>query len=278
MNENGKESGSGRGVFSYLRARLEAEGRLHMVLLDPDKFTPERAAQAAHAAGLAGSSAIMVGGSTGVTPQRLDRLLQAVRQATRLPTILFPGGAGGLSRHADAVYFMSLLNSRSPRFLVQEPRRGARAVRKLGLEPIPMGYLVVAPGQQVGRVGRARLIPRDRPEEAAEYALTAELFGMHLVYLEAGSGAPEPIPPEMVRRVKEAIHVPLVVGGGIRTPRQARELARAGADILVTGTLLESIMPSPPGATAANHDGGDVEPILREIISAIRGAPAIPAA
>src|SRR3990172_2355897 len=92
---------------------------------------------------------------------------------------------------------------------------------------------------RAGEMGEADPIPRARPEEAVDWALTAEYLGMRLVYLEAGSGAPEPVPPPMVKAVKAAITVPLLAGGGIRTPAAARSMARAGADILVTGTIVE---------------------------------------
>ena len=156
-----------------------------------------------------------------------------------VPVILFPAGAAHLSRHADAVFFMILLNSRSTRLIVGEQRKAVRAVRAWGLEPIPMGYLIVEPGMRAGEMGEADPIPRARPDEAVDWALTAEYLGMRLVYLEAGSGAPEPVPPAMVKAVKAAITVPLLAGGGIRTPAAARSMARAGADILVTGTIVE---------------------------------------
>jgi phosphoglycerol geranylgeranyltransferase len=87
----------------------------------------------------------------------------------------------------------------------------------------------------------ADVIKRDNPQEAAAYALAAQYLGMKLVYLEAGSGAPEPVPPDMIRIVKESIDIPLIVGGGIREPEKAKNIARAGADIIVTGTLVEKV-------------------------------------
>jgi phosphoglycerol geranylgeranyltransferase len=113
------------------------------------------------------------------------------------------------------------------------------AIRKLGIEPISMGYIVVEPGMRVGEVGKADLIKRDDRKKAMSCALAAEYLGMSFVYLEAGSGADLPVPPEMVRAVKEILKVPLIVGGGIRTPEAARAAREAGADAVVTGTFLE---------------------------------------
>ena len=210
-----------------------------MSLLDPDKLTPPEAGGVAFRAQLAGSDGIMVGGSTGVTAEKTDATVKAIKDRARIPVILFPAGAHALSRYADAVFFMSMLNSQDVRMIVGEQAKAARAIQAWGLETIPMGYLVVAPGMRVGEVGHAKPIPRDDVEEAVRYALTAQFLGMQLVYLEAGSGAPEPVPSKMVAAVKEEIAIPLVVGGGIRTPEAAREIAAAGADIVVTGTVIE---------------------------------------
>jgi len=225
-------------VLEYVRSRL-AEGKVHMSLLDPDKLTPPEAGGVAFRAQLAGSDGIMVGGSTGVTAEKTDATVKAIKDRARIPVILFPAGAHALSRYADAVFFMSMLNSQDVRMIVGEQAKAARAIQAWGLETIPMGYLVVAPGMRVGEVGHAKPIPRDDVEEAVRYALTAQFLGMQLVYLEAGSGAPEPVPAKMVAAVKEEIAIPLVVGGGIRTPEAAREIAAAGADIVVTGTVIE---------------------------------------
>ena len=120
-----------------------------------------------------------------------------------------------------------------------EQRRAAPLVKKWGLEAIPMAYLVVEPGMRAGEVGQADPIPRSRPQDAVEYALAAQMLGMKLVYLAAGSGAPEPVPAPMIRAVREALEIPLIVGGGIRTADAAGTVARAGADIVVTGTIVE---------------------------------------
>lgn len=225
-------------VFEKLMDRRRTS-RLHMTLLDPDKQSATEAARLAGTAERAGSDAIMIGGSTGVTQEKVDRTVLAIKAAVRVPTILFPASAGNLSRHADALYFMSLLNSRDPQLIVGEQRRAAPLVKRWNLETIPMAYLIVEPGMRAGEVGHAEPIPRAKPEIAVEYALAAQLFGMKLVYLEAGSGAPAPPPAGMISAVKEAISIPLVVGGGIRDADGARSVARAGADIVVTGTVVE---------------------------------------
>lgn len=225
-------------VLEYLLNKVE-HGKVHMTLIDPDKQSPAEARGLASVACAAGTDAVMVGGSTGVTQEKADESVRSIKAGSSVPVILFPSGSSTLSRYADALYFMSLLNSRSPRLIVGEQQKAARLIQTWGLEPIPMAYLIVEPGMRAGEVGEANPIPRNDSEQAVRWALTAQYLGMRLVYLEAGSGAPEPVPPEMVGAVKSAIDVPLIVGGGIRSPEWAGKIARAGADILVTGTFVE---------------------------------------
>jgi phosphoglycerol geranylgeranyltransferase len=225
-------------VKETLWRKLKRE-RLHMTLIDPADDRGQAAGRRARAAADAGTDAIMVGGSTGYTPHDLDATVGAIKSAVSLPVILFPTSAGLLSGRADAIYFMIMMNSRDIRFLSREQMRGAPAVRKLGIEPISMGYVIVAPGMRVGQVGRAEVVPRSDARTAAAYALAAQYLGMDCVYLEAGSGAPRPVPPAMVARVRKTVDIPLLVGGGIRTPAAAAAAARAGGSIIVTGTVVE---------------------------------------
>lgn len=112
-------------------------------------------------------------------------------------------------------------------------------VKRSGLEPISMGYVIVEPGMTAGRIGDAELIKRSDLDTAVGYALAAEFLGMRFFYLEAGSGAPTPIPNDMIQAVKKSASIPVIVGGGIRDPKTAQEKAHAGADIIITGTALE---------------------------------------
>ncbi len=229
-------------VKDYIHERL-GHGPLHMTLLDPAKQEPEQAAELSAMAKELGTDAIMVGGSTDVTQENLDATVKAIKKSCDLPVIYFPSGAHAISRYCDAIYFMSMLNSRSIKHVIGEQVAGAPIVKMLGLEPISMGYIIVAPGMKVGEVGQAEVVKRDDLKGACAYALAAEFMGMQLVYLEAGSGAPEPVPLEMVTAVKKAITVPLVVGGGIRNGEQALAVKKAGADIIVTGTIVENCDP-----------------------------------
>ena len=229
-----------RNVREYI-LKGARKGKMHFSLIDPDplKVNPETVGELCSQLERYGTSAIMVGGSTNVRQKFLDELLTGIKKGCSLPMILFPGGLNGISSRADAIFFMSLMNSKDPWWISGAQADGAMAVRQSGLEPIPMSYLIVEPGMKAGEVGKADLLTRNDGSRAAEYALAAQYMGMSLVYLEAGSGAGKPVPPEMISKVKKVIDIPLIVGGGIRSPQAADSALSAGADIIVTGTLIE---------------------------------------
>ena len=226
-------------VENYLNEIIRKQGAAHLTLIDPAKQEPEIAAMIAKDAADGGTNGIMVGGSTLATGELLEKTVIEIKKMVNLPVILFPANEQGICRHADAIFFMSLLNSRNPYFISGAQRLGAPIVKRYGIEPIPMAYIIIEPGGKAGEVGEANAIPRNRPDLAADYALAGEYLGMRFIYLEAGSGADKPVPVEIVRKVRKAITVKLIVGGGIRTPGAAAERVKAGADIIVTGTLVE---------------------------------------
>jgi len=226
-------------VEKYLLNKIQEDGAIHFALLDPEEFSPESAAKIACEVESCGTAAVMVGGSTIVSTSHLDAVVKAVKKAVKIPVILFPNNVTGISRYADAIWFMSLLNSSDPYFITGAQVLGAPIIRRFGLETIPLGYVTVGEGGAVSVVGRACPVPYDKPGLAVAHALAAQYFGMHFFYLEGGSGAKHPVPKEMIRMVKSTINIPLVVGGGIRTGEQAKDVVGAGADAVVTGTITE---------------------------------------
>ncbi|MGI0131204.1 MAG: geranylgeranylglyceryl/heptaprenylglyceryl phosphate synthase, partial [Thermoplasmata archaeon] len=203
-------------VEQYLHERLE-KGPVHFTLVDPDKSPGTKAARIARGAVDLGSDVILLGGSTGISRDVMAAAAAAVKSEVEVPVVIFPEGPDSLTSEADAVLFMSLLNSRNLDLVIRTHARAAPVVRRMGLEAIPLGYLVIAPGMRVGEVGQVDPVAREDREGATGYALAAELLGMRFVYLEAGSGAPAPVPPPMVRSVRSAVSIPIVVGGGIRS-------------------------------------------------------------
>ena len=226
-------------VEKLLQQAIEERGVAHLTLFDPEKLTPSVAQRLASQVKKAGTVAAMVGGSTVTSVYELDAIVRAIKNS-KLPVILFPNAVSGLSQYADAVFFMSLLNSTNPYYLSGAQALGAPFVKRYKLEPIPLAYLIV--GEHTGAagfVGNANPIPKDKPGLAAIYALAAEYFGMRFAYLEAGSGAKDAVPVEMVKTVRKNSNIHIIVGGGIRSPTQARALADAGAHLIVTGTVSE---------------------------------------
>jgi phosphoglycerol geranylgeranyltransferase len=227
-------------VEKYLLEKIESEGSIHLTLIDPEKVTPPQASRIVAKAKLSGTSAIMIGGSTFASTIQLDNVVKAVKRTVKIPAILFPNNVSGISRYADAIWFMSLLNSADPYFLMGAQVLGAPLIKKYRLEPIPMGYIIVGEGGTAGVVGKAVPLPYNKPELAAAHALAGQYLGMHFIYLEAGSGAKRPVPPEMIHAVRRYLNIPLIVGGGIRSRAQALAAASAGANIIVTGNVVEN--------------------------------------
>ena len=242
-------------IERYLLEKIKADGTIHMTLIDPEKVTVDAAVKVALSSKNSGTSAIMIGGSTFVSQTHLDEVVRAIKGAVNLPTILFPNNVTGISSNADAIWFMSLLNSVDPYFLIGAQILGAPLVKKYKIEPLSMGYIIVGEGGTAGIVGKAITVPYNKPEIAAVHALAGQYLGMHFIYLEGGSGASNPVPPEMISASKQLITVPLIVGGGIKTKEQALAAATAGADVIVTGNLTES---------------GDANERISQIIAAIK--------
>jgi len=227
-------------VEEYLLKRLRSERAIHLTLIDPEKVDTKNASEISRIVQSAGSSGIMIGGSTSTSVHHLDDIVKTVKKTVDIPVILFPNDVTGISQYADAVFFMSLLNSSNPYYITGAQALGAPLVKRYALEAISLGYLIVGEsGGAAGFIGQARPIPYEKSELAGIYALAAQYLGMHLVYLEAGSGAEKPVPPEMIRSVKRMIDIPVIVGGGIGSPKSAISAVEAGADIIVTGTLIE---------------------------------------
>jgi phosphoglycerol geranylgeranyltransferase len=208
-------------------------------LIDPEKTKPDEAVALAKEMQQYGTAAIMVGGSTIASTSLVDEIILALKNRIEIPTILFPNHIAGVSKYADAMWFMSLLNSNNPLYITGFQALAALTIKNIGIEAIPLAYLIVGTNSTAAYVGQAHIIPHQAAEIATGYALAAEYMGMRFVYLEAGSGAKKPVSSKMVTMVKKSTSIPVIVGGGIKEPGRAEALAKAGADAIVTGTVLE---------------------------------------
>ncbi len=226
-------------IEEHLLDKIHCDGAIHITLIDPEEENTSSASKKVAEAEKGGTSAIMVGGSTAVSTSHLDDITLAIKKTVNVPVILFPSNLTGISRFADAIWFMSLLNSTNPYFITTAQALGAPLVKTYGLEPLPMGYIIIGKGGAAGLIGQAHLIPYHMPKVAAAYALAAQYLGMHFIYLEAGSGAEKSAPQELIKLVRGTVSLPLIVGGGITNENTAKQIVKAGADIIVTGTLVE---------------------------------------
>lgn len=222
---------------------LNRKGRaLHFTLIDPDRQPPEKAKATAWQCEQFGTDAIMIGGSSSFSQNLLDDTIRAIKESVALPTILFPNSAAMVSRYADYIFFMSLLNSKDSRYLIEEQVSAVSLMRNTQLEPISMGYIVISTSLKPTTIEKKvnlDIIHEDEVQKAVDYSLAAQYLGMSCVYLEAGSGAEKPVPVDIVQAVRKTLGVPLIVGGGIRKADEADQIVRAGADVIVTGTIVE---------------------------------------
>ncbi|MBN2460187.1 MAG: geranylgeranylglyceryl/heptaprenylglyceryl phosphate synthase [Candidatus Cloacimonetes bacterium] len=212
----------------------------YFCLLDPDKIDKQQARKHATACEVNGADGILVGGSL-MLNNNFDENLKAIKESVSIPVIIFPGIFNFVSPHADALLLLSVVTSRNPQMLIGEQVRAAPLIRYYKLEAIGTAYMLIESGNNtsVHYMSGSFPIPRTKNDIAIAHALASEYLGFKLLYLDAGSGAQYSIPDTMIREIKKNVSLPLVVGGGIKTPEEAAEKANAGADFIVTGDILE---------------------------------------
>ncbi|MBN1950558.1 MAG: geranylgeranylglyceryl/heptaprenylglyceryl phosphate synthase [Bacteroidales bacterium] len=218
---------------------INKPGKKFGLLIDPDKYTVHSLLATLYAAEENKINYILVGGS--LVNERIDGCIEVIKKNTNLPVILFPGSLLQLSGKADAILLLSLISGRNPDYLIGNHVLAAPFLKKSGIEVIPTAYILVGEGNgsSVEYISNTRPIPADKFDLVVATAIAGELMGNQLIYLESGSGAAQSIRPELVAEVKRNISIPLVIGGGIRTPEQARAISGAGADIIVVGNAVE---------------------------------------
>lgn len=227
-------------TWEKLLAIKEQRGAGYIILIDPDKQSIEKSVSLAKEAEQEGADVIFVGGSLLSMPF-FDKLIEELKKNIALPVVIFPGGVQQVSPRADAILFMSLISGRNPEFLIGKHVTSAPVIKATGLETIATGYMLVESGTATSAefMSNTKPIPRDKTQIAIAHGLAAEFLGMKLLYLEAGSGARVPVPDEMISGVAKLCQLPLIVGGGIKSPEVARQKVEAGASFVVTGNVLE---------------------------------------
>ena len=228
-------------IFNYLLSIKEEKGAGYIVLIDPDKNSEKKLEEKISKINNSGVDAIFVGGSL-ILDNNCERRVSIIKSLSELPVIFFPGGISQLNKYYDAMLFMSILSGRNPHYLIGEQVVAAPIVKDLGIEVIPTGYLIVDGGNNssVQFMSGSNPIPIEKPDILVAHALAAQYLGKKLVYLESGSGAKKSIPNKLVKAVNSYIDVPIIVGGGIRSPESAYEKVQAGASFIVTGSVIEN--------------------------------------
>ncbi len=227
-------------IFNYIQDIYRQKGSAYFILVDPDKTNGSKLRKLVDIALESDVDGFLIGGSLMVGGD-LDVCINDIKKDTNKPVVIFPGGVSQVSRFADALLFISLISGRNAHQLIGEHVLAAPIIKKYGIEPISTGYMLIESGSKTTAeyISSSMPIPRNKPEIAAATALAAQYLGMQTVYLEAGSGALNSVPNEMVKVVSSYCDIPIIVGGGIRTPDDAHNKVLAGAKMIVTGNYFE---------------------------------------
>lgn len=209
------------------------------ILLDPDKATGSMLSRIIDIAVKYKADYILVGGS--ITFNSIDSLITSIKKRCGIPVVLFPGNLLQLNRDADYIFFLSLISGRNPELLIGNHVIAAPYLKTVREKVIPVGYMLINNGTKtsVEYISGTEAIPANKPDIAAATAMAGEMLGLKTIYLEAGSGADNPVPTEIIKNVVANISIPVIVGGGIRKPNQISDIYRAGATMIVLGNSCE---------------------------------------
>jgi putative glycerol-1-phosphate prenyltransferase len=228
-------------IYSQLlQAKLENK-KLLAILLDPDKIVLENIADLISKINQSPATHIFIGGSH-VENNIIDKLIIAIKQKSCLPIVLFPGNPSQISNEADAILFLSLISGRNPDYLIEHQVKAAPILKQTQLEIISTGYLLIESGTEtaVERISKTKPLDRNDPDLVLATALAGEMLGNKLIYLEAGSGAKQAVPLQMIKKVSENIEIPLLIGGGIIDLQGIQNAYDSGADLVIIGTAFEN--------------------------------------
>ena len=228
-----------KNIYNQLLINKQENRKMLAVLLDPDQCRGSLLASTIAALKSNSPDFIFVGGSH--TVSSTDSLIELLKEETTAGVVFFPGNAAQFSTMADALLYLSLFSGRNAEFLIGHHISSALAIKNSDIEVIPTGYLLIDGGKpsSVEYISNTRPIPSDKNEIALSTAVAAELLGMKLIYLEAGSGAKQAVSTQMIETVKSGLDIPLLVGGGIKNTNQLKIAFEAGADLVVVGNIFE---------------------------------------
>jgi len=226
-------------ILEVIEAKVNASKKLFAVLIDPDKFPQQNLLNIITAMEVVKPDLILVGGS--LVAGKTENVVETLKEHLSIFVVLFPGNLLQLTPQADGILFISLISGRNPELLIGNHVASAPFIRNSGMEVMSTGYVLVEGGisTSVEYMSQTQPIPANKADIAVATCMAGEMLGQKLIYLEAGSGALEPVPAEMIQAVKSNISVPLIVGGGLNTKEKVKNACAAGADIIVVGNALE---------------------------------------
>jgi phosphoglycerol geranylgeranyltransferase len=229
-----------RNLLNDLYERKANSKKSFAVLIDPDKVNLDNFSNLLKLCIEYNVDYIFVGGSL-ITDYVMHEVIAAIKSQTSIPVILFPGNSLHIDNQADAILLLSLISGRNPEFLIGQHVISAPILRKSGLEILSTGYMLIDSGRAttVSYISNTTPIPHDKPGIAACTAMAGEMLGLKLIYLDAGSGALNPVSPEMIAAVRQSVETPIIVGGGINSIQKAKNALSAGADVIVVGNGIE---------------------------------------
>lgn len=228
-------------IYSQLlQAKLENK-KLLAILLDPDKIVLENIADLISKINQSPATHIFIGGSH-VENNIIDELIISIKQKCFLPIVLFPGNPSQISNEADAILFLSLISGRNPDYLIEHQVKAAPILKQTQLEIISTGYILIESGTEtaVERISKTKPLDRNDSDLVLATAQAGEMLGNKLIYLEAGSGAKQAVPLQMIKKVSENIEIPLLIGGGIIDLQGIQNAYDSGADLVIIGTAFEN--------------------------------------
>jgi len=227
-------------IYKNIQDSISKGEKLLAVLIDPDKFSIESTSSFIRKVNESIATHIFVGGSI-VNNDATDSLVSEIKKHSNLPIVLFPGDVSQITDKANALLFLSLLSGRNSEYLIGKHVEAVSKLSKMQLEVISTGYILIESGKEtaVEKVTNTKPMPRGNIQNIVDTAKAGQLLGMKLIYLEAGSGAREPLTKTIISRIKQELDIPLIVGGGIRSKVQLDHAFNAGAELVVIGTAFE---------------------------------------
>ncbi len=228
-------------IYSDLIQHQKNQRKLLAILVDPDKIILKNIPELVQNIAQTQADYIFVGGSF-LSRGHFKKVVKKLKKYSQLPVIIFPGNTSQISKQADAILLLSLISGRNAEYLIGKQVEAAPRLYHSRLETIATGYILIENGRTttVEYISNSKPIPRNKPDLAVATALAGQMLGLQLIYLEAGSGAKKRVPLQMIKKVKEIIDIPLIVGGGIKNKKQVLQAWNAGADLVVVGTAFEN--------------------------------------